>query len=519
MAFGLSVTSGGPVIRRNIVANTISRAWSVASVYLFVPLYLKFLGIEAYGLVGFYSTLLAVLAFADMGFTATLNREMARLSMRKDSAGEMKDLLRTYELTYLCITSVLAVMIFAVAPLIGEYWLHPQVLRHHEIVATIRLMGVAIAFQLPSGLYIGGLMGLQRQVLANSIQIAWGVFRGLGAVLVLWFFSPTIVAFAAWQVISNGIYCYFARINLWRSLPCIPGQFQPHFAWRVFRATWRYSAGMAGMAVISTVLTQTDKLAVSKLLPLEMLGYYSLAGAVAAVPLMLASPIVLALFPRLTGLVALEDRHTLTRSYHQACALVAVATIPAGLTVAAFAGECIFAWTGSAVTAQRTSLVACLLTGGQLMQAFTVVPYYLSLAHGNVKLNLQIGIASVVLITPLLIFLIIKYGVVGAGISWLAMNLCTLPPYMYAVHRRFLPGEFQRWVLRDVLRPLLVALPIIVLARVLIPVSSSRLLTLCVVAIVWGVSAFATGFAIPEFRRLWSEARIWKLKPLLCSVL
>ena len=71
------------MIQRNILFNMIGRAWGFVSTYVFVPLYLKFLGIEAYGLVGFYSTLLGVLAFADMGFTATLNREMARLSVRK----------------------------------------------------------------------------------------------------------------------------------------------------------------------------------------------------------------------------------------------------------------------------------------------------------------------------------------------------------------------------------------------------------------------------------------------------
>ena len=181
------------MIRKNIIANIIARAWGFISVYLFVPLYLKFLGIEAYGLVGFYSTLLGVLAFADMGFTATLNREMARLSVRKDATAEMKDVLRTYELTYLCISAALAVTMWALAPVIAEHWLRSKVLQPREMAAAIRVMGIAIALQLPSGLYIGGLMGLQRQVRANSIQIAWGVFRGLGAVLVLWLFSPTLL--------------------------------------------------------------------------------------------------------------------------------------------------------------------------------------------------------------------------------------------------------------------------------------------------------------------------------------
>ena len=134
-------------------------------------------------------------------------------------------------------------------------------------------------------------MGLQKQVLTNALQIAWGVFRGVGAVLVLWLFSPTIFAFALWQLISNAIYCFFARLSLWRALSISPAQSQPQFKWQVFRNTWRYAAGMAGMAVVSTLLTQTDKLVVSKMLSLEMLGYYTLAGSLATVPLMLASPI------------------------------------------------------------------------------------------------------------------------------------------------------------------------------------------------------------------------------------
>lgn len=489
------------MIKRNITANLIGRAWGFVSIYLFVPLYLKFLGIEAYGLVGFYSTLLGVLAFADMGFTATLNREMARLSVRKDSPGEMRDLLRTYESAYLCISSLLAILIWVLAPLIAAQWLRSKVLQPQEMSSAIRLMGVAIAFQLPSGLYIGGLMGLQQQVRANSLQIAWGAFRGIGAVFVLWLCSPTIFAFASWQLISNTIYCFFARLSLWRALSFSSAQSHPRVKWQVFRNTWRYAAGMAGMAVVSTLLTQTDKLTISKLLPLEMLGCYTLASALAAVPATLASPIASAVFPRLTGLVEKGDRIGLIRLYHRTCELVAVASIPAGLTLAVFAGDFILAWTGSTVAAQRAGRVAALLLAGQLMQAIMVVPYYLALAHGNVRLNLQIGIASIVLITPLLIMLIMKYGLVGAGVSWLVMNIFTLPPYMYFLHRHFLPGELRRWCFRGVVRPLLAALPCVLLARWLVPHTDSRLQTLCWIGLVWAVAAAATALTSSEVRR------------------
>jgi Na+-driven multidrug efflux pump len=106
-----------------------------------------------------------------------------------------------------------------------------------------------------------------------------------------------------------------------------------------------------------------------------------------------------------------------------------------------------------------------------------------------------------------------KYGIVGAGWSWLIMNLCTLLPYMYILHRRFLPGELRRWALRDVLRPLLASFPTILLARLFLPIPSSRLLTLGFVGLVWSVSAAAAAFTMPELRSVWNV----KLKRRLCS--
>ena len=49
-----------------------------------MPFYIKLLGIEAYGLVGFYVTLLAALQVLDLGISPTINREMARHSVRPD---------------------------------------------------------------------------------------------------------------------------------------------------------------------------------------------------------------------------------------------------------------------------------------------------------------------------------------------------------------------------------------------------------------------------------------------------
>lgn len=489
------------MIRKNIIANMAGRAWGFISVFLFVPLYLKFLGVESYGLVGFYSTLLGVLAFADMGFSATINREMARLSVQKDPVDEMRDLLRTYELTYLYISFALAILIYVAAPFVATQWLRFQELQPTEVTAAIQVMGVAIALQLPSSLYIGGLMGLQRQVQANALQIFWGVYRGCGTVVVLWLLSPTIIYFAWWQLVANGIYWFLARRSIWRALTYGTVNFPAQFKWQVFTKTWRYASGMAGMAVISILLTQIDKIAVSKMLTLEMLGYYSLAGSLSMIPLIFASPIAAAVFPRLIELVALREFDQLTRLYHLTCEIVAVAIMPVGIILIFFANDFIRLWTGSVVVANQTSLVAALLLGGNILQAITLVPYYLTLAHGRLRLNVQIGITSVFLITPLLIFLIVKYGIVGAGLSWLVMNICTFPPYMYILHKRILPGELVRWSLRSLCIPLFVALPFVLIGYFYLLGVDTFALRLILIGLMWVFIVMLTIIALPELRK------------------
>lgn len=57
------------------MANFIGRALVVLMGYLFVPIYLKYLGAEWYGLVGFWATLAGVFAVLDRGLNATLKRD------------------------------------------------------------------------------------------------------------------------------------------------------------------------------------------------------------------------------------------------------------------------------------------------------------------------------------------------------------------------------------------------------------------------------------------------------------
>ncbi len=80
------------LLKKNIAANFAGSIWQALIGLVFIPLYIKFMGIESWGLIGIFVTLQAIFGILDMGLSSTLNREMARLSVLPGKEQEMRNL-------------------------------------------------------------------------------------------------------------------------------------------------------------------------------------------------------------------------------------------------------------------------------------------------------------------------------------------------------------------------------------------------------------------------------------------
>src|SRR5258708_25750825 len=185
-------------LRTNIAANYAGKVWLALMSLAFVPIYIRFLGIEAYGLIGIYLSLQSLFSLLDLGLSTTLNRELARLSGKSGHAQEMRDLVHTLQIIYWGVAFMIGIGVVLLAPLVAHHWVKAEHLSPNVINQTIIIMGLSIALQWPYALYYGGLIGLQRQVLLNGIVITLATIRALGAVFILWNVSPTIQAFFFW---------------------------------------------------------------------------------------------------------------------------------------------------------------------------------------------------------------------------------------------------------------------------------------------------------------------------------
>lgn len=497
------------IVKRNIVANILGKGAAGFLTLVFVPLHLKYLGIEAYGLVGFYATIQTMFLLVDMGFSGAFTREIAKLSVSIDKNQEIRDLCRTFELIFFMLGGVATLLIVVLSQPIAIHWVNPVNISTSTIAFAIGLMGVSTGLQFPYLIYQGGLLGLQRQSLLSVLNIVIMLLRGLGGLLVLMFISPSIIDFFIWQVVVSALQFFSGRFLIWKSLPLSinPSRFNLD----MIVPLWKFAAGMAGIAVCSMILMQADKLILSRMIALEQFGYYSLASMVATIPFMLANPINNAVYPRLTQLVALGRISELTFFYHRACQITAVLVIPAGLFLAIFSKEFMFFWTGSQDVAQNSFQLVGVLALGSTLLAIMYIPYALQLAYSWTKLALYFNILSIVILMPTMILMTELYGALGACFVWLILNIAYVLGMIQLMHKRLLPEEKLIWYRDDVGKPLFSVLLIMVIGKLSLVSEMPKVWLACTLIMILLISTFVAAMSATLVRSAvlarWS---VWK---------
>jgi O-antigen/teichoic acid export membrane protein len=498
-------------LKRNIGANLSGNIWTGLMGLVFVPLYIKFLGIEAYGLIGVFVSLLAIFGLLDMGLSSTLNREIARSAVQEGNAQEMRDLVRTLEIPYWLIGLLISAIVFVLSPFIACNWVNAKNLSPQTVQTAIMLMGLAVTFQWPISFYSGGLMGLQRQVLLNVINVSMATFRGVGAVLVLWLVSSSVEAYFYWQIVVSVIHVGLIVYYLWSNLPYVSET--PRFRRELLLKIWRYAAGITGITITGVLITQIDKILLSKLLTLESFGYYSFSIVVGSILSRFVEPIFSAVFPRLAELVSLQDEMGIKELYHKSCQLLAVIVLPVAIVLIFFSSEILLLWTGDIVTVHRTHLIVSLCAIGGLLNALMYIPYALTLAYGWTTITFYMHIVAIIVLGPMIYFLTITYGIIGAPIGWIVYNIMQLIVWINIMHSRLLKKEKLRWYIKDVGIPLVVALVIASFWRLNIPIGISRITILPYLTVVFLTTLWTTA-VVTSSTRPW-VIHIFKIKTVV----
>jgi len=478
-------------LRRAVVATYASQAYVTLIGLLLVPVYLRVMGAENYGLVGIFLMLQGWFQLLDVGMTPTISRESARYNSGVGKGEDLVQLVSALQAIFVVVAVVTSLLfLFASAP-IARGWLTFGELTELQVTHALQLIGVLVSLRWVSGLFRGVIAGFERMLWLASFNAVVATLRFVLVVPILVYVDGSAATFFIYQVAVAAIE---AGVLVWtasRLLPSRPDWIPGREAWNRLSQLSGFALTIAFTGALSIIVTGFDKLILSRVLSLEAYGYFTasilLAGGIA----ILASPVAMVLQPRLANLAATEADDRLLAVYHGATQTVASVVVPAALVLAAFSHEILWVWSGDPAFASASATTLAAYAVGNAVMTLGALPFQLQYAKGVLRLHLVGSVLFVCAFVPLCTAAAFAYGPVGTGAALIAVASVYLLLWVPRIHSSFGTGLHSRWLLGDLL-PVAVSAGVAVLVlRQVISGPDSRALMAAQLAAVSIVSVVA----------------------------
>ncbi len=472
-------------LTRNVIYNVVGQGLVLILSLIAVRFIFRQLGNDVFGIIFFNVTLTAVLTrVLELGASSTIVREVS--SVFESDPDYVRDLIRTASLLYWAIGVLLVVLIWISAPLLVTNWINLTTIDANTAATMLRILSVPALVALPRGLYTAMFRGRQRMGFNNAIDVGASIAQQAGILVVL-FAGGSPYAVAGWISASAALaviaYILVAgRLFGWQML-------LPSFSSYVAQRNLGFAGRMSLTSVASLINTQANQLTVSKLLPIGEFGLFGFASSTVNRATLVTGAVAQAAFPSFSNLHRAQNHGALLTQYRKLHDLVCYGTVPL------FAGVCfaalpVYSYVFNNAAAWLLLVPTVLLSIGTYMNGTTTIPYILSVAMGKPNIGLRSNMWALVILLPVTVGLIVAFGLVGAGLSWVAYNAWLYVYLVPRVTRECLQVPALAWF-AHVARPFGASVLIYGVAWLGIAVPSGYSLIGCVAAYGLATAAFA----------------------------
>lgn len=440
-------------VKRNLLANYFSQIYVAVIGIAVLPYFLKFLGAEAFGLIGFFSLLQSWFSLLDMGLTPTVARESARYSAGALEALVFRRIVRSITLIFLVVALLGGSSLWFASESIATNWLDTEGLLVSDVVFALGVMAVGVSLRWMSGLYRGLLTGAERIALVSMVNVMSATFRFVFVFPVMELYGYSIRVFFTHQLLVI-ILEYVLLFALSRNvLPSLDRINTRRIGYRLdpVAPLLKFSLTIAFTSTVWVFVTQLDKLVLSGMLSLSEYGYFALAVQVAGGVTLLTAPLATVLMPRMASAHARQDSQGMIRVYRQFTQFAAVIVGSVGITLAFLAEPILYVWTGDAVVVENVSPIMRLYALGNVCLAFAAFPFYIQYAIGDLKLHFWGNIVFSMILIPAIVLAAHLYGAIGAGWVWFSSNFVFFLAWTGFVHKRLRLELHSSWIRQDIL--------------------------------------------------------------------
>lgn len=295
--------------------------------------------------------------------------------------------------------------------------------------------------------------GLDKQEECSILKILFSLFKA-GVVILVLEYSPSIISFLVFQLSVTFVFIIYIRSRLVKAILTKEKRFSffSTFNMTTLDGNRRFASGMFFISVVSALNYQTDKIILSNLLPIEILGFYNLAFLLSQTTVSASSPVGSSLFPKLTALSVSKDIKDLSTVCREGFLMILMFSLSIGLTILFASDNIIYLWTGDTAAAASTKGLLSFLVIGSILQSWQIIPFNLAVASKKPKIIVVMASINLIFTIPIYYYLIGKLGVIGAGYTWMIFNGISTPLFIILIFRKYIDSKFSLKIFADILK-------------------------------------------------------------------
>ena len=434
-----------PSLKLNILASYASQIYLIIISIAILPVYIKYMGAEAYGLVGFFAMLQGLFSLLDFGLTPTISRQTAQYNAGAETALNFRRLFRALSSIFVVIAVLGGGVLFLLNGYIAKNWLKLENLNIQDVLFCLQIMAICVSLRWMTGLYRGVISGFEQIVWLSIINSIMATLRFPGVLLYMYYFGFTVRSFFIFQLFIAILEFLLLAIKSSLLLPKIESSKLIGWSLKPVKPVLSFALTIAFTSSVWVLFTQLDKFVLSGILSLSDYGYFTLAVLVAGGILQLSAPISSPIMPRMARLEGENQHEQMRQVYLNATQFIAVIVVTAGIVLAGVAKPVLYAWTGDIALATQAAPVLQLYALGNALLALAAFPYYLQYAKGKLFYHFIGNIVSVIILVPAIIWAAKNYGAIGAGWVWFLTQVVYLVFWVSYVHAKIEPNINLIW--------------------------------------------------------------------------
>lgn len=432
-------------LKVNVILSYFSQIYLIVVSLLVLPIYIKFMGAEAYGLVGFFAMLQGLFNLLDFGLTPTISRQASQYNSGLMSALNFRQLFRSLSIIF-CIIAILGGgVIFYFDSYIAMKWLKLETLDFGDVVFCIQVMAICVSLKWITGLFRGVISGFEHIAWLSLANIAITTLKFPSVLIYMYFMGFTIKSFFVFQLVIAVFEFIIFACYTFNLLPQLKHKEKIGWSLKPIQSILNFALTIAITSSIWVALTQLDKFILSGILQLSEYAYFTLAVLVAGGILQISTPISAAIMPRMARLYGEKKYREVTNVYLYSTQFITVIVVTAGLVLTALAKPTLYLWTGNIFLAEKTAPILQLYALGNTVLVLGAFPYYLQYARGNLKYHFIGNLGLAIVLIPTIIWGAKSYGALGAGWVWLSLQIFYLLFWVSFTHLKLEPNLNKKW--------------------------------------------------------------------------